>query len=58
MNKIMKKNIIRCPRCTKELSIDSIREHKDGRKRIYWECYECHLSIMDRGTKKKLGELD
>lgn len=40
---------INCPRCGEELEVDSVRKHKDGRKRIYWECENCNLSIMDRG---------
>ncbi|HLD04449.1 MAG TPA: hypothetical protein VJG90_01905 [Candidatus Nanoarchaeia archaeon] len=40
---------IQCPKCHKDLDIESIREHRDGRKRIYWECNDCKLSIMDRG---------
>ena len=38
-----------CPKCSKTLPIDSVREYGDGRKRIYWECLDCHISIMDRG---------
>ena len=40
---------IKCPKCAQELDVDSVREHKDGRKRIYWECKDCNLSIMERG---------
>jgi len=40
---------IDCPKCGKEIEIDSTREFKDGGKRIYWECKDCNLSIMDRG---------
>lgn len=40
---------ISCPRCGQTLAVDSIREHKDGRKRLYWECKSCNISIMDRG---------
>ena len=42
---------MKCPKCNQKLDIDSVREHKDGRKRTYWECKECNLSIMDRGKK-------
>ena len=45
----MENDKMRCPRCSKELPVDSVREHKDGRKRIYWECAACGISIMDRG---------
>jgi len=38
-----------CPKCGKTLEIDSIRKHTNGRERIYWECEDCNLSIMDRG---------
>ena len=31
----MESQLIKCPKCHKELDIDSIREHRDGRKRIY-----------------------
>lgn len=41
--------IINCPRCGKELDVDSVREHKDGRIRIYWECDDCNISVMARG---------
>ncbi|MCB9799090.1 hypothetical protein H6758_05210 [Candidatus Nomurabacteria bacterium] len=44
--------IMKCPRCHKALAVDSVREYGDGRRRIYWECQECDLSIMDRGRKK------
>jgi len=47
--------VIRCPKCGKELEVDSIREHKNGRRRIYWECKEDNLSIMDRGVKNTSG---
>lgn len=40
---------IKCPKCGQELEVDSIREHKGGRTRTYWECQDCHVSIMDRG---------
>jgi len=43
---------INCPKCGKVLNVDSIREHKNGKKRIYWECKNCNLSIMYRGNKK------
>jgi len=38
-----------CPKCGVTLEVDSVREYENGRKRIYWECKECDLSIMDRG---------
>ena len=47
----MEDEIMNCPRCGKELEVDSIREHKDGRKRTYWECDDCGISIMDRGDR-------
>lgn len=47
----MKQENINCPKCHQELEIDSIREHKDGRRRIYWECQNCNISIMERGEK-------
>lgn len=40
---------IDCPKCSRELEVDSVRQHQDGRQRIYWECESCNLSIMDRG---------
>lgn len=40
---------IQCPKCHTELKVDSIREHADGKKRVYWECAVCNISIMDRG---------
>jgi len=39
---------INCPNCGKELEVDSVRNHKSGKKRIYWECSDCNLSIMWR----------
>lgn len=42
---------IKCPKCGQKLDVDSVREYKDGKKRVYWECDDCHLSIMDRGKK-------
>jgi len=42
---------MKCPKCGKELDVDSVRKHKSGRKRIYWECEECDLSVMHRGQK-------
>lgn len=47
----MENKKIKCPKCEKELDVDSVREHREGRKRIYWECKDCNLSIMDRGKK-------
>ena len=41
---------INCPACGKKVEVDSIRQHRDGRKRIYWECDNCHISIMYRGN--------
>jgi len=46
------KNTINCPRCGKELEVDSVREHRDGKKRVYWECGECDVSIMARNGNK------
>ena len=40
-----------CPKCGRELSVDSVRTHKDGKKRFYWECKECDLNVMYRGGK-------
>ena len=40
--------IITCPFCDVDMPVDSIREFTDGRKRIYWECKECNLSMMKR----------
>lgn len=40
---------MKCPKCEKELEVDSIRKHSDGRERTYWECKGCNISIMDRG---------
>ena len=40
---------LHCPRCHQELEVDSIREFKDGTKRLYWECKDCRLSVMERG---------
>jgi len=42
---------IKCPECDKELDVDSVREHKNGQKRVYWECQDCEISIMKRNTK-------
>jgi hypothetical protein len=42
-----------CPKCHKELAVDSIREYTNGKKRTYWECTDCDLSIMDRGGSKE-----
>ncbi|HLD61090.1 MAG TPA: hypothetical protein VJA27_03095 [Patescibacteria group bacterium] len=42
-----------CPKCGKTLPVDSVREFTDGRKRIYWECSECNVSIMDRGGSQE-----
>lgn len=42
-------NQLLCPKCQTVLPVDSVREYSDGRKRIYWECKSCDLSIMDRG---------
>jgi transcription elongation factor Elf1 len=39
---------MKCPKCGRLLEVDSIREHKDGHKRVYWECKDCNISIMDR----------
>lgn len=39
-----------CPKCGKILPVDSVREFADGGKRIYWECGDCNVSIMDRGS--------
>lgn len=44
---------VNCPLCGKELDIDSIREHRDGKKRIYWECKDCNASVMARGKKSE-----
>lgn len=43
---------MKCPKCGKELEIDSVRNHRNGRVRTYWECEKCNLSIMDKGLKK------
>jgi len=45
----MEEQKINCPKCNQSLEVDSVREHKDGQKRIYWECTNCNISIMDRG---------
>lgn len=39
---------INCPFCNKEIKIDSIREHRNGKKRIYRECKDCNVSVMKR----------
>ena len=39
---------MKCPNCSNGVAVDSIRKHRDGRERIYWECKECNLSIMIR----------
>ena len=39
---------INCPKCGKELDVDSVRTHTDGRKRLYWECEDCNISVMQR----------
>lgn len=44
----MEDKVIICPLCKKPINIDSIRNHRDGRKRVYWECKDCNLSIMHR----------
>lgn len=45
------KERLSCPRCGKKLAIDSVRKHTNGRKRLYWECTDCNLSIMERMDK-------
>ena len=40
---------MKCPRCGKEILVDSVRQHRDGKKRVYWECNDCKISVMDRG---------
>lgn len=45
----MKEDALQCPHCQTSLPVDSVREYRDGRKRIYWECEQCDLSIMYRG---------
>lgn len=45
----MQQQSLTCPKCGVSLPVDSVREYSDGRKRIYWECKDCDLSIMDRG---------
>ena len=47
----MSEKKINCPQCRAELEVDSVRKHKDGRQRVYWECDDCNLSIMDRGDR-------
>jgi DNA-directed RNA polymerase subunit M/transcription elongation factor TFIIS len=39
---------LKCPKCGSVLEVDSIREHRNGTKRIYWECKKCNISIMFR----------
>ena len=47
----MENQTINCPKCGKTLPVDSVRQHTDSRKRIYWECKDCNLSVMDRGKE-------
>lgn len=42
---------LHCPKCNKELQVDSLREHTDGKKRLYWDCIQCDISIMQRNYK-------
>jgi hypothetical protein len=37
-----------CPLCGEAIAVDSIRRHRDGGKRVYWECGDCNLSVMLR----------
>ena len=43
---------INCPLCGKELEVDSVRTHRSGKKRVYWECNACNLSAMHRDASK------
>ena len=45
----MEEKELSCPNCSAELPVDSVRTYTDGKKRIYWECASCDLSIMHRG---------
>lgn len=40
---------IECPMCDQKLEVESVRYHTNGRKRVYWECIQCNISIMHRG---------
>ncbi len=46
--------ILKCPKCGKDMDVDSIRKHRDGKTRIYWECKDCNLSIMWRDKDLRL----
>ncbi len=46
-------NQLSCPKCGVMLPVNSVREYADGKRRIYWECLSCDLSIMDRGGSAK-----
>ena len=39
---------LKCPKCEKDIEVDSIRKHTTGKTRIYWECDDCNLSVMWR----------
>lgn len=45
---------MKCPKCDAEMPIDSVRQHKDGRKRLYWECKDCNLNVMWREENSKV----
>lgn len=39
---------LNCPFCHQGLEVDSIREHRNGQKRVYWECKDCNVSVMQK----------
>ena len=44
---------VKCPFCNNHIKIDSVRTHRNGKKRVYWECKDCDLSVMRRFVVKK-----
>lgn len=42
---------LHCPRCQKELPVDSFAENRNGPTSITWRCNECDLTILDHCTR-------
>lgn len=42
----------RCPNCNGRAPLDSLRAHRDGTMRAYYECPPCDSSIVDRRARQ------